>query len=134
MTHFTIAATLLGLSFATLAQAAPDLPDASSQPPNIVQVSPSVPMMGEHWADPATLPLGPIYCVHEGKIICLEYMISQEDFAAGISWDNLAGRTDLPSIDHISIGFQANGHEGFPVPHYDMHIFFIPADEVARIE
>ena len=80
------------------------------------------------WLDPLRERIG-----HEGKVICLEYMISQEDFAAGKSWDNLAGRTDLPSIDHISIGFQPHGHEGFPAPHYDMHIYFIPSDQVALI-
>ncbi|MEO8244631.1 MAG: hypothetical protein ABI832_20255 [bacterium] len=132
MKRLTLA--MLTLCFAAPALAAPDLPDVSTLPANVVQVSPVVPMMGAHWADPATLPLGPIYCVDQGKIICLEYMISQEDFAAGKSWDNLAGRTDLPSIDHVSIGFEPHGHEGFPVPHYDLHIYFIPADQVALIK
>ncbi len=110
------------------------LPDASGLPANVVQVSPLVPMMGEHWADTATLPLGPIYCVHEGKIVCLEYMMSQEDFAAGKSWQALTGRTDLPSIDHMDIGFNPHGHEGYEVPHYDLHMFFITPEQVAAIK
>lgn len=109
------------------------LPDAAILPPNIVQVSPSIPAMGEHWADPSTLPLGPIYCVHEGKIICLEFMMSQEDFSAGKSWPELGGHAGLPSIDHIGIAFQEHGHEGFEAPHYDMHIYFITPEEVAQI-
>lgn len=109
------------------------LPDATILPANIVQVSPSIPAMGEHWADPVTLPLGPIYCVHEGKIICLEFMMSQEDFAAGKSWPQVGGPANLPSIDHIRIGFQEHGHEGFEPPHYDMHIYFISPEEVAQI-
>ncbi|AZQ68644.1 hypothetical protein EF888_16805 [Silicimonas algicola] len=52
---------------------------------------------------------------------------------AGKSCESLSGRTDLPSIDQINIGFEPQGHEGFPVPHYDVHIYFIPAAEVAAI-
>jgi hypothetical protein len=109
------------------------LPDATILPANVVQVSPVVPAMGEHWADPATLPLGPIYCVHEGKVVCLEFMMSQEDFADGKSWPELAGLSGLPAVDHVDIGFQAHGHEGFETPHYDIHMFFIPREDVLAI-
>jgi len=100
-----------------------------------VQISPVVPKMGEHWANPKDLPLGPIYCVHEGKIVCLEFMISQEDFAAGKSWLTLASMVQgLPTLNHLSIGFEPNGHEGFTVPHYDLHMFFITPEEVEAIK
>jgi hypothetical protein len=90
--------------------------------------------MGEHWADPATLPLGPIYCVHRGKIVCLEFMIAQQEFTEGQSWPALAGMHGLPPVNHTRIGFEPAGHEGFEVPHYDIHMYFLSPAEVAQIQ
>ncbi|HEU0220875.1 MAG TPA: hypothetical protein VFR34_01505, partial [Paracoccaceae bacterium] len=59
------------------------LPGMDMLPEGAVQISPVVPAMGEHWAKPAELPLGPIYRVYEGKIVRLEFMVSREDLAAG---------------------------------------------------
>ena len=101
------------------------LPDTTILPQGTVRVSGVVPRMGEHWANPKDLPLGPIYCVHKGKVVCIEYMISQADFQAGKSWRELAGLKNLPSIDHVNMGFEPKGHEGYEVPHYDMHIYFV---------
>jgi hypothetical protein len=49
--------------------------------------------MGEHWGNPADMPLGPIYCVHEGRIVCLEFMIEQTAFTEGQSWPALPAWT-----------------------------------------
>jgi hypothetical protein len=126
----------LGLSQgAALAAGSYDaLPDSAVLPANIIQVSPVVPAMGEHWADPSTLPLGPIYCVHQGKIVCLEFMMSQQDFADGKSWPDLSGMEGLPPVNHVNISFEAQGHEGFEVPHYDIHMYFLTPEEVAQIQ
>ena len=110
------------------------LPDAGSVPEGTIQLSGVVPAMGEHWGNPADMPIGPIYCVHEGKIVCLEFMIAQEAFAAGESWPNLAGMEGLPPVDHVSIGFEPQGHEGYEVPHYDIHMYFLPPEEIAAIQ
>lgn len=110
------------------------LPGVDALPEGVVQVSPLVPRMGEHWANPADLPLGPIYCVHEGKVVCLEFMIAQEDFTAGKSWPELAGTKGLPPVDHTHIGFEPQGHEGYEVPHYDIHMYFLPPEEIAAIK
>lgn len=127
--------TLVGLATPAFAQDAYEgLPDATGVPDGVVQVSPTVPAMGEHWANPADLPLGPIYCVHKGKIVCLEFMIAQEDFAAGKSWPTLTGMDGLPPVDHVSIAFEPRGHEGFTVPHYDIHMYFLSPEEVAKIQ
>lgn len=115
-------------------QDATALPDKSVLPVDAVQISAVVPKMGEHWANPKDLPLGPIYCVYEGKVVCIEYMIAQQDFADGNSWPVLAGMTDLPSINHVDIGFEPNGHEGYEVPHYDLHIFFISPEKKEMIK
>jgi hypothetical protein len=131
-----VAVVILGLAAgAAQAESAYDrLPDATMLPANVVQISPLVPTMGEHWADPATLPLGPIYCVHNGKIVCLEFMMSQEDYAGGKSWPVLAGIEGLPPVNHLNISFEAHGHEGFEVPHYDLHMYFLSPEDVAKIQ
>lgn len=110
------------------------LPGVETLPEGVIQISDLVPAMGEHWADPATLPLGPIYCVHEGKIVCLEFMIAQEEFAAGKSWPMLVGLPGLPAANHTHIGFEPHGHEGFEVPHYDIHMYLLSPEEVALIQ
>lgn len=124
-----------GLTGAAFAQSAYEaLPSADTLPGDVIQVSPTVPGMGEHWANPATLPLGPIYCVHEGKIVCLEFMIAQEDFTSGKSWPALSGMQGLPPVNHMNIGFEPQGHEGFTVPHYDIHLFFLSPEEMAKVQ
>ncbi len=135
MKKLLLVAAVCGVTAPALAQSGYDaLPGVDTLPKDVIQVSPTVPAMGEHWANPATLPLGPIYCVHNGKIVCLEFMISQEDFAAGKSWPVLAGKEGLVPVNHTSIGFEPQGHEGFTVPHYDIHMFFISPEEVAKIQ
>lgn len=110
------------------------LPSADALPEGVVQLSPTVPGMGEHWGNPANMPLGPIYCVHEGKIVCLEFMIAQEEFAAGKSWPALSGMEGLPAVNHLNVGFEPNGHEGFEVPHYDLHLYFLSPEEMAKVQ
>lgn len=109
------------------------LPGTDILPEGTIQISPVVPGMGEHWANPADLPLGPIYCVHEGKIVCLEFMMAQEEFTSGKSWPELKGIEGLPPVNHTNIGFEANGHKGFEVPHYDVHLYFLSSDEMKAI-
>ncbi len=61
-------------------------------------------------------------------------MISQEELVAGKSWPTLVGMEGLPPVNHTSILFEKNGHPGFEVPHYDIHLFFISPDEVKAIK
>jgi hypothetical protein len=110
------------------------LPSAGTLPKDAVQESPIVPLMGEHWAKKDEWPLGPIYCVYKGKIVCLEFMISQEDFVAGKSWPVLAGMPGLPPVNHVNVGFVPNGHPGYEIPHYDIHMYFVSPEEVAKIQ
>ncbi len=50
-------------------------------PQGTVQLSPSLPTMGEHWANPDNMPLGPIYLVYKGEVIGIEFMYTQEMLA-----------------------------------------------------
>lgn len=107
-------------------------------PEGTVKITESVHGMGEHWSNPQAgdLPTGPIYGVHDGKLVFLEYMIAQEDFAKGINHTNLAGMKGVPSPDVVQVDFefQKLGHEGFEVPHYDIHAYFITDEEQQSIK
>lgn len=103
----------------------PVSPTMSGLPEGTIQITPVVPGMGEHWANPTNLPLGPIYGVHGGKITFLEYMVAQQDFASGSDHTQLPGNASLPAIDHIDMEFVPNGHEGFEVHHYDIHAYMV---------
>jgi hypothetical protein len=87
----------------------------------------------EHWPNPQAgdLPVGPIYGIYEGKLGFLEYMIAQDDFVTGVNYVNLAGMKGVPSpaVVQMDIEFQAEGHEGFEVPHYDIHAYFISDED-----
>ncbi len=96
--------------------------------------------MGEHWANPQKLPLGPIYLVYKGKVIGLEYMYAEKDMMdmsiptpAGL--EQFKALMDLPvgaTINHVDVSFMPKGHEGFAVPHSDIHLYFItPAEKNA---
>jgi hypothetical protein len=93
-------------------------------PADALLVSPCIAGMGEHWADPKNLPLGPIYGVWQGKPVFTEIMVSVKQLQQGFSYANIHA---LPgyAIDHIDFNFEPNGHEGFPVPHYDLHAYYV---------
>lgn len=107
-------------------------------PKGTVQITPVVPAMGEHWSNPQAgdLPTGPIYGVYNGKLVFLEYMIALEDFTKGKNHANLAGMKGVPSpaVVQIDVEFQATGHEGFEVPHYDIHAYFISEEDQQKIK
>lgn len=110
-------------------------------PEGAIKISDAVPAMGEHWANPKDLPLGPIYLVWQGKVIGVEYMftlamLNQSPNRRAAPDSKLALRYDTPNlplfgqkIDHLVIAYMPDGHEGFKVPHYDYHFYFVsPAD------
>lgn len=101
-------------------------------PNDAVMVSPCIQTMGEHWANPKNLPLGPIYGTWQGRPVFSEIMVSKDQLQKGFSYANLRA---LPGyrIDHVDFEYEPNGHEGFPVPHYDVHAYYISAAEQAKI-
>ncbi|ACQ93326.1 hypothetical protein Tola_1716 [Tolumonas auensis DSM 9187] len=132
----TIAVSLLfGLTTSAIA-ATENLPLASTLPADVVKISPVVPAMGEHWANPKDLPLGPIYGVSEGRVIFLEFMIDRDTLAKGTSFTDLKSKAGipLPSVEHVDFDWEPDGHEGYTVPHYDIHLYFVPHNEHMAIK
>jgi len=95
-------------------------------PPGVIQISPCVATMGEHWANPKTLPFGPIYGVYNGKIVFTEIMVDQKVFAQGKGFRDVLKPLPGYKIDHVDIAFNPHGHQGYPIPHYDVHAYYVP--------
>jgi hypothetical protein len=101
-------------------------------PEGTVQISTVVPQMGEHWANPKDLPLGPIYGIYNGKLVFFEYMPAK-DLDKNVH-DVTGNLVPIPAIiDHFDIDWNPKGHEGYEVPHYDMHLYFISREEQNKI-
>lgn len=94
-------------------------------PSGAVMLSPCVATMGFHWASLKDMPFGPIYGVMNGKPVFTEVMIDQKLFAAGKSWDELLKPLPGYRINHVDIDFEPHGHPGYPIPHYDVHGYYV---------
>ncbi len=93
-------------------------------PGDFVLVSPCIAGMGEHWANLKNPPLGPIYGTWEGKPIFTEIMVTVKQLTEGFAYANVRA---LPgyTIDHVDFRYEPNGHAGLPVPHYDLHAYYV---------
>ena len=96
----------------------------AGMPTDAMMLSPCVATMGEHWAALKNLPMGPIYGVWHGRPVFTEIMVTLDQLKAGFSYANIRA---LPgyTIDHVDVAFEPNGHEGLPVPHYDVHAYYV---------
>ncbi len=125
-------AFILGFTaVAAAGNAAPPLPPQpkvhpAGIPADAMLVSPCVRGMGEHWANPKNLPLGPIYGTYQGKPVFTEIMIDKKAFAAGRSDVNLLKALPGYHIDHVDVDYVPYGHAGYPIPHYDLHGYYVP--------
>jgi len=123
------AAAAVVLAAPAVGQGLSDMPLMSEVAPGAVAISPHVPHMGAHYADPATLPLGPIYCVIEGRVVCVEYMFTAADLAAGRDWTHIPTGMETPPITRIDMEYRPEGVGPFAQPLYQLHIYFV-SDEV----
>lgn len=87
---------------------------------------------GTQYALPKDIPLGPVYNVHEGKVIGIEFMVGKDELL-GTAKNFL----DLPlynkRFDHVNIGLLSQGHAGFPSPHYHVDIMMVPTSVTDKI-
>ncbi len=130
---------ILGLaSILLLVACAPATPKLEL-PQGYIKASDVVPAMGEHWLNPE-IPTAPIYLVHNGEIIGIEYLWTEDmleevpgppsETIKALASPLLVGVT----VDHMDIGWMTPGvHEGPPVDHWEVHIYFITQAEKAAI-
>jgi hypothetical protein len=112
------------------------LPNIGDLPSGYIQVSPLIPMLGEHYDDQklGTVPHGQAYCGYKGKIICIEYLMTPADFAAGKSFKDLHGVAGLPPVDHIDLDFEAQGHGDWKdIALYMLRVYFISTADLAAM-
>lgn len=55
--------------------------------------------------------------------------MAQSDFTAGKSWRDHLKPLRGHAIDHVDIEFEPQGHVGYPIPHYDIHAYFVSHQE-----
>ena len=101
-------------------------------PADAVLLSPCIQTMGEHWAALKNMPNGPIYGVWRGKPVFTEIMVTVDQLKKGYSYANLK---PLPgyTIDHVDFEYEPHGHAGLPVPHYDLHAYYVTRAEQMQI-
>lgn len=127
-----LSAALLTLAMPAKADGLSHLPLLSEVAPQAVAISPHVPQMGVHWAEPANLPLGPIYCVIEGRVVCVEYMFLARELAAGTAWTALGTGIQTPPIIRIDMEYKPEGAGPIREPLYQLHIYFAANAVLAR--
>ncbi len=56
--------------------------------PGTVQPTPAIPGMGEHWANPGDMPLGPIYKVEPDpdKVVDVEFVADKQSPYTCLTW------------------------------------------------
>ena len=127
----TLAATCLALATPVAADGLSHLPLLSEIAPDAVAISPHVPHMGAHWAEPANLPLGPIYCEIDGRVVCVEYMFLASDLASGTDWTDIATGMQTPPITRVDMEYKPDGVGPFQEPLYQLHLYFAESEVLA---
>jgi len=92
-------------------------------PGDAVQIQACADKNGALFVKPADIPTGPVYMVHDGKVIGLKFMLPKDEFLAGKPFEALRGLNIR--ANHINVGFNAHGHEGYKVPHYHVDVFSV---------
>lgn len=85
-----------------------------------------IPTMGYHYVADKNKPFGPIYGWYNGKATFTEIMVDQKYLADGKSWNEVLKPLPGYHIDHVDIWFEPHGHPGYPIPHYDIHAWYVP--------
>ena len=93
------------------------------------------PGMGRHYTDPTSVSRlpdasgneGVIYGEAAGKLIFIEYVFTQEDLKAGISWPAMPlNDLPIPPIDNIHV--LHFGEPGSTDGRYTVHMYFLPEE------
>ena len=127
------------LSILVVAGCAPAAPKLAL-PQGYINVSEVIPAMGEHWLNPEN-PAAPVYLIYKGEVIGIEYMYTEDmmqevEIPTPEGPEHFNALASLPvgvEVDHVDVAFMTHGHEGFDVPHWDIHLYFITQAEKATV-
>lgn len=92
-------------------------------PSGAVQIQACANNKGALYVKPEDIPVGPIYMVHKGKVIGIEFMLGKEEFLSGKSFKFLSGLG--MNVNHVNIGLLSEGHEGYTAPHYHVDLYLV---------
>lgn len=108
-------------------------PAALKLPSDVSLVQSCADKKGSLYAKASDLPVGPIYMVHDSKVIGIEYMLDKNQLtAAGKNFTNLAG--DKIQVNHVNIGTLSTGHEGAKSAHYHVDLYAIESSVAEGIK
>ncbi len=87
---------------------------------------------GTQYALPKDIPLGPVYNVHEGEVIGIEFMIGKDELLLE-SKNFLNLPLNNVKYNHINVGLLSEGHAGFTSPHYHVDVMMVPTSVTEQI-
>lgn len=99
---------------------------AITLPADAVQIQACSDKKGTLYVRPGDIPVGPVYLVHNQKVIGIEYMLSKDEFLQGKSYKFLNGLG--AKVNYVNVGLISQGHEGYPQPHYHVDLYVVNKD------
>jgi len=89
----------------------------------------------QHWVRPKDWPVGPTVDSRDGEILSIEFRIAKADFDRGFSW-SLSVPQELRQfrVDHVDIDLSSGRHSVLKIPHYEIHVYFLPHGEHVACE
>lgn len=90
-----------------------------------------VPGRGKQYIQQAKAPTGPVYNVHNDKIVGLEYKLNQKQLQTNKPYLNLM--LEEVAYDHAEVNFIPKGDTSLTEPYYRVNVFTVSADQIAKI-
>lgn len=109
-------------------------PKTLDLPPQAVVMTECVPGRGKQYILPQDIPKGPIYDVHDGKVVAIEYRIVIKDVESDpdkLSNTILGLTRDYP-VDHFSMVPEIASSDK-PVESFHLAMFVVPKEEANKI-
>lgn len=86
---------------------------------------------GRQYIRPKDIPMGPIYDMHNGKVVAIEYLVNPDELS---SKSDMFKNLGLPtgSYDHLSV-MPVAAHAGVNENHFHVVAYLIPQTEADKI-
>jgi len=140
MTRLGARLTALGLGFVILIGVTGSVPAQRTAPPGgayrqvseLAGLPDFVRGLGRLYVEPDRFPKGPYLGYdRQGQLVNTVYMVPVKDFQGHQRFEAPEPVRDL-AVDHVDMLYDA-GHPGFPEPHYDVILWFIPKTQASAL-